>query len=92
MYEITAHTRAKAKQLKVIVKPSIKKGKKIDVYDQKGNYLVSIGAKGYFDYGTYKIYFGNEIAEEKRKQYKKRHSKDRKVKNTPGYYADQLLW
>lgn len=92
MYEITPYTKAKAKQLNVIVKPSTRKGKKLDVYDKKGNYIVSVGAQGYFDYPTYKIYFGKQIADERRRLYKKRHSKDRSVKNTAGYFADRLLW
>jgi len=92
MYEILPYTKAKAKQLNVIVKPSTRKGKKLDVYNKKGEYLASVGAEGYLDYATYKKYFGKEIAEQKRKLYKKRHNKDRKVKYTPGYFADQLLW
>ena len=91
MYEILPYTKAKAKQLNVTVKPSTRKGKKIDVY-KKGIYLLSIGADGYMDYPTYKKYFGKEIADHRRKLYKKRHNKDRNIKNTAGYYADRLLW
>lgn len=92
MYHITPYTKAKAKQLNVIVKPSSKRGKKIDVFDKRGNYLVSIGAQGYFDYPTYKIYFGKSFADERKRLYKIRHKKDRTIKNSAGYFADRLLW
>lgn len=92
MYEILPYTKAKAKKLNVIVKASKKKHKKIDVYDKKGNYLVSIGDKRYFDYPTYNKYFGQEIADNRRKLYKIRHDKDRLKKYSPGWFADKLLW
>lgn len=50
MYKILPYTQAKARRLNVRVKPSSRKGKKIDVYDREGNYLTSVGAKGYLDY------------------------------------------
>lgn len=92
MYKILPYTYAKARRLKVIVKPSIRPGKKLDVYDRKGNYLTSVGARGYLDFPTYRKLYGREIAMKRRKLYKMRHKKDRKIKNTPGYFADQLLW
>jgi len=92
MYVILPHTKTKAKQLKVIVRPSLKKSKKIDVYDKNGYFIVSIGAKGFLDYAYYLKYYGKPIAEQRKKLYKIRHKKDRLVKGTAGYYADQLLW
>ena len=53
MYKILPYTQAQARRLNVRVKPSSRKGKKIDVYDGKGNYITSVGAKGYLDYPTY---------------------------------------
>ena len=57
-----------------------------------GKFVTSVGARGYLDYPTYKKLFGKKVADQRRKLYKARHEKDRKVKGTPGYFADQLLW
>lgn len=92
MYVILPYTLNAAKRLKVIVLPSKRKNKKIDVYDKHGNYITSIGAKGAMDYPNYLKYFGKKYAEQRRRLYKLRHSKDRKIKGSAGYYADQLLW
>ena len=92
MYTILPYTKKKAKQLKVIVEPSERKNKKIDVYDKDGYYIVSIGAYGAMDYPNYLKYFGKKIADERRRLYKIRHKKDRIIKGTAGYYADKLLW
>jgi len=92
MYVILPHTRTRAKQLKVIVRPSLKKTKKIDVYNNKGYFLVSIGSYGSMDFAYYLKYYGKEVAEERKRLYKIRHKKDRLVKGTAGYYAYQILW
>ena len=92
MYFIKPYTYKKAKQLNVIVKPSTNKTKKIDVFDKYGNKITSIGARGYADYPTYLNMFGKAYADKRRKLYKIRHNKDRHIKGTAGYYADQLLW
>ena len=87
MYKILPYTLAQAKRLNVKVRPSSKADKKIDVYDRKGNFVVSVGAKGYLDYPTYKKLFGKEVADQRRKLYKIRHARDRKVKGSPGYFC-----
>jgi hypothetical protein len=92
MYKISLYTRKKAKKLNVIVLPSEKRNKKIDVYDVYGNLLASIGDPNYLDYPSYLKYCGKKIAEDRRKAYKIRHEKDRHIKGSAGYYADQLLW
>ena len=92
MYKILPYTQAQARRLNVTVKPSTREGKKIDVYDRKGNYLTSVGARGYLDYANYKKLFGKKVADQRRRLYKQRHQADRKVKGSPGYFADQLLW
>lgn len=92
MYKILPYTQAQARRLNVRVKPSSRKGKKIDVYDGKGNYITSVGAKGYLDYPTYRKLFGKAVADQRRRLYKQRHQADRKLKGSPGYFADQLLW
>ncbi len=91
MYQITEYSYQQAKRLGVSIKPSTNKKKKIDVYkdDKK---IASIGAIGYGDYPTFMKTQGKEFADKKRQAYKKRHEKDRHIKGTNGYYADQILW
>lgn len=91
-YIITSHTKAQAKKLNLVVKPSTVKGKKIDVFNKSGEKLASVGAIGYGDYGTFLKTKGKEFADKRRKAYKIRHQKDRTIKGSRGYYADQLLW
>ena len=95
-YPITKEIRERAKAIGIEVKPSQKKGKKLDAY-KDGVLQSSFGAKGYMDYHLYKKKEGQQVANEKRKQYKARHEKDRKVKYrggklTAGYLADKILW
>jgi hypothetical protein len=92
MYRIKPYTLKKARKLGVKVEPSSRPGKKIDVYSKTGEYITSVGARGYYDYPTYLEYHGRAVAEDRRKMYKKRHAEDRKVKGSRGWYADQLLW
>jgi len=91
-YRITSYTKGKAKSLGVIIKPSTVKGKKIDVFNKKGDKLASIGAIGYGDYPTFVRKKGLEYADSRRRMYKIRHEKDRHKAGTAGYYADKLLW
>jgi hypothetical protein len=95
-YRITEYTKTQAKKLGVVVKPSKVKGKKIDVF--KGEEKVaSVGAIGYPDYPTYlKMEADGRVpkgtASLRRKAYKTRHAKDRNVRESNGFYADNLLW
>jgi len=91
-YTITKYTRDKAKKLGVIVKPSEVKGKKLDVFNKKGEKVASIGALGMGDYPTFMREKGKDYADVRRRLYKQRHQKDRHKRGTAGYYADQLLW
>lgn len=91
MYEITSYSYQQAKRLGVTIKPSTNKKKKIDVF-KDGDKIASIGAIDYGDYPTFMKTEGKEYADKKRQAYKKRHEKDRHVKGTNGYYADQILW
>ena len=91
-YRITKYTYDQAKKLGVTVKPSTVKGKKLDVFNKKGEKLASVGALGYADYPTFMATLGNEYAEKRRKAYKMRHEKDRHVRGSAGYFADKLLW
>jgi len=87
MYEITPYTKARAKQAGLEVKPSTKRGKKIDVY-KDGEYLASVGALGYSDYPSYLREAGKQVAEERRRLYHLRHTKD----TLPERLASYLLW
>ena len=91
MYQIKEYSYNKAKSLNVIIKPSTRKGKKIDVY-KNNNYIVSIGALGMNDYPTYIEKYGIEYANERRLLYRKRHKKDLNKPNSAGYYASNILW
>ena len=97
LYEVTPIIRERARKIGVEVRPSRRKGKKLDAYDIDGKYITSFGARGYPDYHVYKKEYGSKVADEKRRLYKLRHEKDRHVKYrdgrlTAGYLADQILW
>jgi hypothetical protein len=92
MYKILPYTRAQARRLGVKIAPSIRPGKKVDIFDRYGKYITSIGSKGYLDYPNYKKLFGKKIADQRRKMYKNRHATDRSVKWSRGWWADRLLW
>lgn len=90
-YTITEYTRRKAKRLGVTVKRSTNPAKKLDVF-KKGKKIASVGATGYGDFPTFIRKEGKESANRHRKHYKMRHEKDRHVRGSAGFYADQLLW
>jgi len=102
-YKITNYTYKQAKRLGVVVKPSLDKTKKIDVYrtsktgtDKKNNKtmkkIASVGANGMNDFPTYIQKKGLTFAKTRRRLYKMRHEKDRKTKWSRGWLADKLLW
>ena len=91
MYNIKNYTKEKAKKLNVTIKPSTNKKKKIDVFKDNKK-IASIGAIGYSNYPTYIENKGIKYADERRKLYKIRHSKDLKQIGSNGYYANKLLW
>ena len=87
MYLITQYTKDKARQAGLVVKPSKRKGKKVDVF-KDGTYLDSIGDIRYGDYPTFLKEKGSTFAEERRRLYHLRHTK-----NTPREkLASFLLW
>ena len=91
VYKITRYTYRIAKKMGVTVKPSKNKTKKIDVY-KKGKKVCSIGAYGMNDFPTYIELKGIEFAKTRRRLYRIRHTHDRRVKGSCGWYADKLLW
>jgi hypothetical protein len=91
MYTITNYTYKQAKKLRLEVKPSTNKTKKIDVFKNKIK-IASVGAYGMNDFPTYMKKKGIQYAKTRRRLYKRRHEKDRHVKWSPGWLADKLLW
>jgi hypothetical protein len=91
-YKITQYSKTQAEKLGVTIKPSSVQGKKIDVFNKKGEKIASIGALGYSDYPTYLKDKGKDYADNRRKLYKERHESDRHVRGSAGYYADKILW
>lgn len=92
MYHITKYSYDRAKYLGVIIEPSSRPNKKIDIYAPSGHYIASIGAQGYDDFGTYLNDYGPEYAEERRRLYKIRHNKTRHIVGSKSWWADQILW
>ena len=90
-YQITQYTRDQARKLGVSVKHSTNPDKKIDVF-KNGEKIASVRAMGYGDYPTYMRTRGKEYADERRRLYKIRHTSDRNVRGSNGFYADRLLW
>ena len=88
VYEIQPYSYGKARQLGFEIKPSKKAGKKIDVF-QKGSLVASIGATGYSDFPTYTKEKGKAYADERRRLYKIRHSKNNGI---AGKLASEILW
>jgi hypothetical protein len=91
-YKISRGSYTAAKKLGVTIKPSTVKGKKIDVFNKKGEKISSIGALGMNDFYLWKQKKGLEFAKKRQKAYKLRHNKDRHKRGSNGWYADQLLW
>ena len=87
MYQITDYTKKRAKEIDVEVRPSKNKKKKIDVY-KDGKFIHSIGQMNAKDYPTYMKEKGTEYANERRRLYHLRHTKD----SIGEYLARWLLW
>ena len=96
MYSITNYTYKQAKKLKVIIKPSTNKTKKIDVY-KNNKKVASIGDVKYNDFPTYLSMEDKGIVEkgyanQRTKLYRIKHKKDIDNKNGNGYYSNKILW
>ena len=89
-YSISSYTKQKAREMGVDVRPSTRKGKKIDVY-KNGRKVASVGALGYNDFTTYSKK-NKSRAKERRRLYHIRHKRDSSKRGSPGYYASKLLW
>lgn len=91
VYKIKQYSFDRAAELGVTIKPSTKKGKKIDVFDD-GKKVASIGAIGYKDFPTYTAEEGLDFAQNRRRLYRIRHRDELNKVGTPGYYAGRILW
>jgi hypothetical protein len=89
MYRIKDIQRKRANFYGVEIKPSTRKGKKIDVF-KNGVKVASIGAIGFKDYATHVEQSGKAYADKRRTAYLVRHSKD--VKKGNGMWAWRILW
>lgn len=91
MYSIKDYSFRQATRLGVTIKPSTKKGKKIDVF-KKNELIASIGAIEYMDYPSYLEKRGITYAKERKRLYRIRHSGEEKNVGSNGYYAYYILW
>ena len=90
MYNIKPYSFHQASLLGVVILPSKRKNKKIDIFKNQ-KYLCSIGDTRYSDYPSYIDLKGNEYASKRRTLYHQRHKKENVV-GSPGYYALKILW
>ena len=86
-YAITEYSKRKAASMSVIIKPSTRKHKKIDVF-KNGRRLCSIGDTRYGDFPTFLRTHGKEYADKRRKLYHLRHT----TKGIASRYAKAILW
>ena len=84
-YKITNYSRERAQKLGVIIKPSTRKNKKLDVFNKEGELMASIGDKRYTD-------FASTGDKEQRNRFKLRFDKSRKNVGSNIWWSDQLLW
>ena len=92
MYLILPYSYKKAKELNVLIIPSKKLNKKIDVLDLNGNYICSIGDIRYHDFPNYINKNGLKYALERRKLYFLRHHKEPDNFGTPSFFSRRILW
>jgi hypothetical protein len=91
-YQITNYTIQQANKHNLIVRPSNKLNKKIDVFHSSGKFLESIGDSRYNDYPTYIQTKGKEYADQRRELYYLRHGRDKGQKYSKDWLAKTLLW
>ena len=91
MYKIKEYSYKQAEKLKVNIRPSTIKNKKIDVY-KNNKKIASIGNVHYKDYPSFIEEKGKTYADERRKLYNNRFKNTMNIKNTPSYFANKILW
>jgi len=87
MYDISKKTYTIAKRYGLVVVPSTRKNKKLDVY-KDDHFLASIGDDRYNDFHTYLKNNGKAFAEERRRLYYLRHKRETIKENL----SKILLW
>ena len=93
MYEIQSYTYKQAEALGLIVKPSVKTNKKIDVYDKRDNqYITTVGDSRYGDYPTYIKSYGKDYADKRRYAFHKRFKTYESKPYSNIYFSSKLLW
>jgi len=92
MYDISPKQYKIAKKLGVHIFPSDKPKYKIDVYDNEGIYYTSIGDISYNDYFSYLKSNGKVFADNRRRLYLIRHSKELLSIGSRGWFSAILLW
>ena len=90
MYNISDRSFEIAKKLNLTIKPSLKVGKKIDVFENN-KFIKSIGSINYKDYHIY-LKIDADLAEKHRKSYIARHKKGILNQDLGEILALKLLW
>jgi hypothetical protein len=91
-YQITEYSKQQANKYNLVIKPSTKANKKIDVYDLHGEFLGSIGDSRYADYPYYIKTKGKEYADKRRELYYLRHGREKGERYSKDWLAKTLLW
>jgi hypothetical protein len=92
MYSISKKQYDLAKELGVIIKPSQRKNKKIDIYGMDNEYHTSIGDIRFLDYFSYFETHGKDFANNRRRLYLLRHKKELLSIGSRGWFSAILLW
>jgi hypothetical protein len=93
VYHLRPYHKIKARQLGVIIKPSVKNPYKIDVFSRDtGEYVTSIGDRRFDDWLSIVEEKGFDEGERRRQLYLKRHAKDSKVEGSRGFFSASILW
>ena len=87
-YKIKAGQRSQATKLKVSLKASTVKNKKLSVF-KNGEKVADIGMLGYRDFHSIK---DREEAEKAKKSYRARHGCADSRRGTPQFYSCEILW
>lgn len=91
MYSISKKQYDLAKEIGVIIKPSQRKNKKIDIYGMDNEYHTSIGDIRFFDYFSYLETHGKDFADNRRRLYDIRTKKGLSI-GSRNWFARAILW
>jgi len=92
MYPIPKEMQKLASSYDLVIEPSHKKNKKLDVYKLDGSFLVSVGDSRYPDWWIYKKLEGRDFADRRRKLYYQRHSKGIQSQHLAEVISWLILW